>query len=586
MREPFKNPRKGSLGRKIFWLTTATLATDVGVSVYASKNEEFRKTLESYIPQAKPFIDTAGDVTNYITSLASSNPLSSAKELPSPSQVPSPIVEIPKAPIVEPEAPPPPPEPKATEPIQPPKEKVPEISYNIDVSSVIKDIEGAVKMSKDFVQDLYQGSVEKIGSVQDTMRREKIVDIEAKVSQARELISKALADSQLPNRDEIQDKLHQLDDAVRNLNLATLEAEAYKLFSTHFHQNESKTSTQDESSEKIVVPLDVSKSKIGTNEMNQFVEFGYQKLKQLQEELAKHENSASEALKTAISSQKSNIEQLLESKFAQDFQRAKKDFEDRLNKEIDNVKEKLDAMHKNELDKQSAVHSQQVQDVLQSQETYLRSRFETEIQEALVLERSTFRHEMAMLIARVEAIRKTLDNRSEMDKTSSKSHQLWIASQALHDEVFSAESTKRQITVSPMIKAIESSFGNDPMVASLTSQLDKKESVPSQADLTLRFDRLKGICRRVAFVPDPPKLSTYLWSYLKTALMIDPPALHIQANEKGEKFVDAVDLDNLTILTTAQKLIENNEFELGVRFVFQIFIYSHLFKIVAIFFPG
>lgn len=314
--------------------------------------------------------------------------------------------------------------------------------------------------------------------------------------------------------------------------------------------------------------------KLTEEELNSLIAHAHRRIEQLQNQLAKQIALEQQRIQDALEQQRQEDDKLADQKVSSEQQRLKDDFmlqKDRWDSEARAVFEQELRQH---LARQSAAHSDHLQDVLKVQEKELEQAFERNLNMKLIEERQSFHTEVANWIAKLKGIEAAVEGRAEAEKLSRKAQQLWLACVALNGALLHGIEDMEvwEQKIKPLaneIAAVSDAAGNHPYVNAILKTLPEvsyKRGVWAEESLIERFSKVRRVCKRVAMIDETGgSLFKYFISYLQSFFIFESVYAR---NEQDEVELDS--LNTYAIIANAKYWIDKGDLEMAVRFMNQL----------------
>jgi len=329
--------------------------------------------------------------------------------------------------------------------------------------------------------------------------------------------------------------------------------------------------------ESIVPDVKIGKTsgKLSEDELNSLIAHAHRRIEQLQRQIAEQQALEQTRLEAALTRQQEEDEKLGDKRVQREQEKLKAQFE--IEKEKLEVEFGVQQEHnmRAQLTRQAAAHSDHLAQVLKVQEAELYSKYETMLQEKLVLESKRLRDQISTWIARLRGIEQAVVNRADMEKQGRKAQELWLACQTLHNLIRDGKDGSRELgeaqlkPLSDELSAIKNAAGDHEFVSTVAEAFPEEainNGVWTREALLDRFQKVNGICRRVAMIDETGgTLFQYFLSYLQAIFVFRQTKALCETDE-----VDPDSLTTFTILDNAARAIERDDFEQALRFMNQL----------------
>ncbi|KAL4232096.1 hypothetical protein ACF0H5_009672 [Mactra antiquata] len=310
--------------------------------------------------------------------------------------------------------------------------------------------------------------------------------------------------------------------------------------------------------------------KLTNDELNFLIAHAHKRIGQLQQQLAQLTSMEQQRLQQALSDQRDEDELITQARVRQEH--------DKMLNHLAVMKDKLEAENKvqfelelrRELARQTAAHSDHLQEVLKVQEQKLTDAFEREMHMRVIEDREKFSVELSGWIARLKGIEEAVEARAESEMVAREAQALWLSCVALNGAIRngneSGETWEDQLKpLEVEIDAVFFAAKNNPFVCLVLDSIPEKaikRGVYTEENLKERFERVNKVARRVAMIDDTGgSLMKFFWSYLQSKFIFN-----VQAEAESDN-VNLDELDTFQICDKAKYWIEKNDIEQALRFM-------------------
>ncbi|XP_074643749.1 MICOS complex subunit MIC60-like [Tubulanus polymorphus] len=314
--------------------------------------------------------------------------------------------------------------------------------------------------------------------------------------------------------------------------------------------------------------------KLTEEELNSLIAHAHRRIEQLQKQLLKQQVLQEESIEMALQRQREEDELITEQKIKQELEKQRGLLQLEKQQWDEAAKSQFEAELRQQLSRQAAAHSDHLADVLRVQRKELHLQFEEKLRERLFEERIRFQNDVSGSIARLKGIETAVENRAEAEKLGRKASEMWLASMTLLNAIRLGRdgASSPDEKVKPLgneLMAVREAGNNHEFVNTVLDSIPDDaitRGVWTEETLTARFRKVKTIAKRVAMVTDNNKtIVRYALSYLQSLFIIDS----VKAIDPDTD-IDPVTVDTFTLLASAEKSINNNDLEQGVRFMSQL----------------
>ncbi|EDV22939.1 uncharacterized protein TRIADDRAFT_28229, partial [Trichoplax adhaerens] len=221
-----------------------------------------------------------------------------------------------------------------------------------------------------------------------------------------------------------------------------------------------------------------------------------------------------------------------------------------------------------QLQRQSAAHSDHLQQTLQEQAGSLEEKWSHETANRISELEKKHHLELKAVLSRLHGIEHAIVEKSELLQKGKQAQELWLACQSL-DAALSTDVTDNiTCPLKEHFLTVEKLLDDEPLaniVLQIIPKVAIERGVYTEEGLMQRFVRVKKIAQRVNLVGEERVgLLTYALSYFQSILMLNvKPNLDV-------KEINPKDMDTYKLLAYADHYLFHGELEQAVRFVNQL----------------
>ncbi|XP_031825806.1 inner membrane mitochondrial protein mitofilin isoform X3 [Nomia melanderi] len=612
-----------SRGGGILITLTAVAIGASGILFYAKNNPEFRATLEGWVPGTDKTIQiifqeesTYFDfIRTYLESLKQSittaifGESSEKDSAPKPAFVP--LVEKKEPPINEPyteirlskgeeievvaEKPAPP-----TKDV--PKELMPESLVEVETlcgqtaSKVIQAYQKATCAIQDYNRDVVKvlESTDNVDSAVWNRLKEiskkmtqAIEEVENRKNEVEESLKKMLY---LIDDPKLEAPSHMKTAAKRNIkkiladvddakNKYDSELQSGNIAERYWNQVKTARENFDEELRILFPDMNIHEKKLDVDEdsFDLFVLHMYNKVSNLQKELAKMRTLNENKLKAALKAYGDTAsEEQLDALVCLKLDQEKLILQEELSKKILEEQKNFEDEMRRQLKLQEQVHTDHLREALTVKEREAERNLNRALNEQSEADSLKYKSQLASIVGRLRGLETALKVRMEEERGASNAQILWSACQALARavKVTTAPGMPAEKAIRPLeseIKAVtKAAPKEDPLVlAAIKGIPDEaaKRGVFPEDVLRARFLKVEEVARRLAMVPaEGASLPIYLLSYLQNFLMIKNVRA-ISRWELEDNPIDANNLNTFDVLRRARYWLDRGDFKMALRYM-------------------
>ncbi|UMM37643.1 hypothetical protein L5515_009348 [Caenorhabditis briggsae] len=563
-------------GLKFVGLTVGAVAAGAtSVAVYASYDNDFRKTLENSIPGSRNILNyTIGVEEPPAPRLKDLRPLqfsADPKIAPKPFE-PKPVAEKIEKVLVQAEKAPE----KAKNPYTGPKEPVNPQKKNENLTESLKkhlvDAEKATKAATGAKLETIRAIEHHIQTIREAIEGGKdgdwdavtIAHLKAKrlaeadgewEKKARNAVAELVTEANLGAQGEITQlnplvpvskatalKLsNELDEMISNVK----HVDSERIFVHDYSDRVAESRKKFQLELKAVHPnLNYEEGmKLNKTDLQTILAHAHLRIDQLSQKLIGNKLSEEKRVQSIISKKKADLlEKLrLEAKINVIPEVDKKKLDEELARATAEIQKKYD---------------EKLKEVVRTQKQLYDIEHAKDVDEAVQKERNVHSTAVGKALAQLEGIEMALAGHLHMDIENRKSKQMWLATQNLKETVVFGNRASccmegRRAPLGDQMKTLLSCGGNtDEFVKTVDSAMAKTSKIRgeyTEEDLNTRFNKVCRIGRRVAYVHDGSGALGHLYSWLKASLTFQLP---IGTNDTVTPSAE----NNFSLLTRAEAL--------------------------------
>ncbi|KAG7200657.1 hypothetical protein KM043_001211 [Ampulex compressa] len=307
-----------------------------------------------------------------------------------------------------------------------------------------------------------------------------------------------------------------------------------------------------------------------------FVLHMYHKVNNLQKELEKIRTVGESKIKAALrASGEQTSQERLDALICLEIEKEKQFLENEFSKKFLAEQKKYDDEMRRQLKLQMQVHADHLREVLSVKEEEMQRNLNRALSEQGEADSLKFKTQMAAVIGKSLALQTALKARMEEEKNVLNAQVLWSACQALARAVKAtpdgASTEKVTKPLEPEIKAmVKAAPKEDPLVRATIAGIPKEAATrgvyPEDA-LRERFLKVEKVAWKLAMIPEGgASLPMYLLSYLQ-GLLIVKTANPIPKNELQDEAIDVSTLNTYDVLLRARYWLDRGDFKMTLRYM-------------------
>ncbi|XP_031825808.1 inner membrane mitochondrial protein mitofilin isoform X5 [Nomia melanderi] len=578
-----------SRGGGILITLTAVAIGASGILFYAKNNPEFRATLEGWVPGTDKTIQiifqeesTYFDfIRTYLESLKQSITTAIFGESSE------------KDSVAEKPAPP-------TKDV--PKELMPESLVEVETlcgqtaSKVIQAYQKATCAIQDYNRDVVKvlESTDNVDSAVWNRLKEiskkmtqAIEEVENRKNEVEESLKKMLY---LIDDPKLEAPSHMKTAAKRNIkkiladvddakNKYDSELQSGNIAERYWNQVKTARENFDEELRILFPDMNIHEKKLDVDEdsFDLFVLHMYNKVSNLQKELAKMRTLNENKLKAALKAYGDTAsEEQLDALVCLKLDQEKLILQEELSKKILEEQKNFEDEMRRQLKLQEQVHTDHLREALTVKEREAERNLNRALNEQSEADSLKYKSQLASIVGRLRGLETALKVRMEEERGASNAQILWSACQALARavKVTTAPGMPAEKAIRPLeseIKAVtKAAPKEDPLVlAAIKGIPDEaaKRGVFPEDVLRARFLKVEEVARRLAMVPaEGASLPIYLLSYLQNFLMIKNVRA-ISRWELEDNPIDANNLNTFDVLRRARYWLDRGDFKMALRYM-------------------
>ncbi|XP_052226388.1 MICOS complex subunit MIC60-1-like isoform X1 [Dreissena polymorpha] len=331
--------------------------------------------------------------------------------------------------------------------------------------------------------------------------------------------------------------------------------------------------------------------KMSEEDLNILIAHAHRRIEQLNKQMALQLAMENQRLQQALSDQRDEDEKITQARIQVEQERMRDEFaiqkerwvgivrmreefaiqKERWEKDA-NVEFELEL--RKELSRQTAAHSDHLQQVLRIQETKLVREFERELHVRMLDERQRFEGELSGWTARLRGIESAVSARAESEAIAKEAQDLWLATVALNGSIlYGNEGGKTwEEQLKPLEKDVETIFmaaKNNPFVNRVLESIPQRaltRGVYTEDNLRQRFTKVYRVAKRVALIDETGgSLMKFMLSYFQSFFVI-PSVYAIHESDE----VDVSKMDVFQLCGHARYWIEKGDLEQALKFMNQL----------------
>ncbi|XP_045189189.2 MICOS complex subunit MIC60-like [Mercenaria mercenaria] len=311
--------------------------------------------------------------------------------------------------------------------------------------------------------------------------------------------------------------------------------------------------------------------KLSEEELNTLIAHAHRRIEQLQKQLAEHLAMEQQRIQVALSEQRDEDELITQARVKQETQKMLDEFAVEKDKWEADAQVQFELELRRNLARQTAAHSEHLQEVLRLQEEKLTRAFEHELHLRILEDRKRFEGELTGWIARLRGIEAAVTARAETEMVAKEAQELWLACVALNGaiRVGNESGSTWEEQLKPLEKEVDTVFfaaKNNPFVCLVLDSIPEtalKRGVYTEDNLKERFYKVSRVARRVALIDETGgSLAKFFLSYIQSVFVFST----VYAKEVNDS-VDLEDLDTFQICSHARYWLERNDIEQALKFM-------------------
>lgn len=316
---------------------------------------------------------------------------------------------------------------------------------------------------------------------------------------------------------------------------------------------------------------------ISSSDIDLFVLHAMSKVLFFQKELNRLDTLGNKRLQNAIDEAKrtGNVEPLTREQICQQLEKEKRALELQHNRKCLQLRQQSESELRNKLKLQSEAFTDHLDDAIRTREQEMERLLNRKFDEELQLERTKYKMQVSAMVGRLRGMEEALKARSDADKTAKKAQILWSACQTLIKAVkTSAVGKPAEEQLRPLkdeITAVKkASNETDELVNAVIDAIPEEalsRGVFPEDVLRERFLAVEKVARNVALLPETGgRLHLYFLSYLQSLLLMNATN-PIPVAEMNDDKVDFTKLTNNDVLQRARYWLDRGDFAQALKYM-------------------
>uniref|UniRef100_A0A7E5A1C7 MICOS complex subunit MIC60 n=1 Tax=Panagrellus redivivus TaxID=6233 RepID=A0A7E5A1C7_PANRE len=588
----------GGFVKKLVLTVGVAGAAAGGTLGYASVDPEFRKTIETTVPQAKIVTDA---VLGPVKAKASIPPLpafSQKKEVAAPA--PAPVAEKPKRDPVHVD----PVDVKKTHVDVPskPDPKAVEAANKAFESKLLATLEAAEKK----IKAANAAKINTVAAVQEHAAKlkqavdagsnanwdtvsESLINAEklAKIDMAAEADSRNYIDNLntviaqgkkdaavaknplLLNALETANKYnYQLDELNALVQKARNESRVFNQYKDLIEKSRQQFSIE----LKAILPdvdIHAKDSKLTEDELNALIAHAHLRVDQLRRQLTEQQILEEQNIAKAIEQQRAADAQLAQEQLNLELKRVAAQQVVEVERQVQSSRTNWEVELEERLKRAAQAHSEHLEQVVRTQKQLHDIENAQAVEQAVTSERRLHSKQVELALSKLSGIETALQSRVALDAENRRAKQYWLACQNLvesiiHGQKAGADLEARRKPLDKELNVIKQACEKDEFVQNVISFFPKvtlNKGVYTEQDLKNRFQKVYSVAKHTAKIDDNGGgIVAYVSSYIQSLFMLDLPRRY-SADDK----IDINNIDTYEIISRAKYFVNEGDFDNAVR---------------------
>lgn len=311
--------------------------------------------------------------------------------------------------------------------------------------------------------------------------------------------------------------------------------------------------------------------KLSEDELNALLAHAHRRVEQLQKQTAELLAMEGQRIQMALAEQRDEDELITQARVQQERQKLLDEFAVMKDKWEADAQVQFEIELRRNLARQTAAHSEHLQEIIRQQEERLLRTFEQELHMRILEDRKRFEGELS---GRINGIEAAIAARAESEMQAKEAQALWLACVSLNGalRLGNEEGKTWEEQLKPLEKEVDKVFfaaKNNPFVCLILETIPEKalkRGVFTEENLKDRFKKVSSVAKKVALIDETGgKLSKYFLSYIQSKFIVS----RVYAKEHGSS-VDLDNMDTFQICSHAEYWLERNDIEQALKFMNQL----------------
>ncbi|XP_066253018.1 MICOS complex subunit Mic60 isoform X2 [Euwallacea similis] len=589
--QPPKHEESGGRGGKLL-LTLGALTLAGGATLaYAKYDENFKKTLTTYLPFTEPVLESIDILSpsvlyeNTKKSLMSTFSSDVQTGLPAGKQV---IPDPKEYKVGKPRPSPSSTDSKALGELETKLCKSAEeavnaynkaiyvlLSYNRDIEYIVDEAVNEIK------PDIWDNIREKTRQKNECLKRanEKAEEATKDVNKLKELVSSPDFDASENTKVIIRNNISKVQDDITSAKKALdLELKHGSVTEKYWNKVEKARKHFSEELEIMFPNVDISKKKftIDPVDLDLFILHVYANVLFYQKELAKMETVLQSRVDQAVDhARKGGLEPLTVVQICEAVEQEKRRLSTSFQQQVLKLRKEAEQELRMQLKRQSQAFNDHLEEAIKVRESEIERVLSRKFDEHLEEERCRFKKQLSAMVGRLRGLDEAIKARTDADASSKQAQVLWSACQSLLRAIKAGcpgIPWKDQIRpLEPEINAVVGAAApNDELVSVVVGGIPKEakeRGVFPEDALRERFLKVEKVARTVDLIPaEGAALPIHVLSYLQSVLLIKSPSAIPQAELNDEK-VCFGNLKTNEILQRARYWLDRGDFAQALKYM-------------------
>lgn len=274
----------------------------------------------------------------------------------------------------------------------------------------------------------------------------------------------------------------------------------------------------------------------------------------------------SEKFTDVIAKQKEELKKRSEENLKSEISRIETEMDLKLQSKVKDVESHYENEILAQLKRQASAHNEHLAEELAKKSSEVTAMLKDEMNTKLSEKHEIYRQELEKNVAAIDGIQSKITDIVDVDRYQRRLQELWIASQALNAALEESVVHGRTRTLMPEMVSIMHLGGKNEVIQEIIETIPEAAAmygVVPEKDLLQRFDRVKGVCKKVALVGEEGgSVGHYLLSFVKSIFVYTGWYRRSFGNE-----INPDEIGPYEILAKADYFVEQGDLEQAAKFM-------------------